>query len=110
MTSLDQKTFDTKKYFACPDNDRGIETCLSMTLDDYFTLRSLTYTSGGFPIPRQRSYSRMFYFSAVTMSTLGYGDIVPITSRARTAVTCQVILGPVLFGLFLNALVRNKHP
>ncbi len=50
----------------------------------------------------------MLYFSAVTMSTLGYGDIVPITDRARAVVTLQVILGPLLFGLFLNSLVRER--
>jgi voltage-gated potassium channel Kch len=55
----------------------------------------------------QNSYSRMLYFSAVTITTLGYGDIVPVTSTARGIVTIEIILGPLLFGLFLNSLVKE---
>ena len=82
-------------------------TCIRMTLEDYSALLSLESTAGGRPTPAQGSYLRMLYFSAVTISTLGYGDIVPLTSRARALVTIEVIFGPLLFGLFLNSLFRE---
>ncbi len=50
------------------------------------------------------SFWRMLYFSIVTGSTLGYGDILPITPLARTLISIEVILCVILMGMFLNAL------
>jgi hypothetical protein len=50
------------------------------------------------------SYFRMFYFSAIVQTTVGFGDIVPMTTVARAVVTAQAILGVVIIGLFLNAI------
>lgn len=47
---------------------------------------------------------RMLYFSATAVTTLGFGDITPVTTMARTWVTAEALLGIVLIGLFLNAL------
>ncbi|MGL1861449.1 MAG: potassium channel family protein [Pseudodesulfovibrio sp.] len=57
------------------------------------------------------SYERMLYFSAVTITTLGFGDIVPISDKNRRLVTLESILGAVFIGLFLNALANkaNRH-
>ncbi|MEM6899710.1 MAG: potassium channel family protein [Pseudomonadota bacterium] len=55
------------------------------------------------------NFSRMLYFSAVTATTLGYGDIVPVTETSRNLVTCQSIMGLVLIGLFLNSLTERFH-
>lgn len=44
-----------------------------------------------------------FYFSAVTATTLGYGDVSPKTELARSLVSLEVLLGVVCAGLFLNA-------
>jgi hypothetical protein len=41
------------------------------------------------------------------MTTVGFGDIVPITTTARLVVARQAILGLVLLGLFLNDLTRE---
>lgn len=51
---------------------------------------------------------RMVYFSVVTNTTLGYGDIVPISNRARIIVGSQSIIGLVLMGLFLNAVANSR--
>ncbi|MGZ5445146.1 MAG: potassium channel family protein [Thermoanaerobaculia bacterium] len=50
------------------------------------------------------TYSRFVYFSVVTLTTLGYGDIVPISDRARGLVSLQSVFGVVVIGLFLNSL------
>jgi len=44
-----------------------------------------------------------FYFSAVTATTLGYGDISPKSELARFLVSLEVLLGVACAGLFLNA-------
>ncbi len=51
--------------------------------------------------------ARMVYFSAVTVTTLGYGDIVPIETSTRIMVTLEAVMGAVTIGLFLNALSRQ---
>lgn len=55
------------------------------------------------------TFGRMLYLSAVTVTTVGYGDIVPLTDVARTAVALEAIGGIVLIGLFLNALAHEHQ-
>jgi Ion channel len=52
--------------------------------------------------------ARFCYLSAVTITTLGFGDVVPISGVARLAIATEVILGVVIGGMFLNALVNNR--
>jgi hypothetical protein len=59
--------------------------------------------SGGF----WSNLARMVYFSAVTATTLGYGDIVPVETSTRVMVTTEAVLGVVTVGLFLNALAKG---
>jgi hypothetical protein len=47
---------------------------------------------------------RMMYLSVVIVTTLGLGDIVPITAEARFGVGAEATLGIMVAGLFLNAL------
>jgi hypothetical protein len=50
----------------------------------------------------------MLYLSASTITTLGFGDIVPLTSAARLAVSCEAICGILVMGLFLNAVSKEQ--
>lgn len=52
------------------------------------------------------NFVRMLYLRSVTLTTLGLGDIVPLTSTSRLAVAAESVVGALLVGLFLNALVR----
>lgn len=47
------------------------------------------------------------YYSVVTITTLGYGDIVPKNSAAQVLAAIESILGVVFIGLFLNALSQQ---
>lgn len=47
------------------------------------------------------------YFSTITITTLGYGDITPLNSIAQLVTAIESILGLVFIGLFLNALSTN---
>ena len=51
--------------------------------------------------PRALSFSESIYFSIVSMSTVGYGDIVPHSSLARLLASLEVICGfmLLLFGV-----------
>ena len=45
------------------------------------------------------------YYSFVTMSTLGYGDIVPVTAPARTCAALQAIVGQLYLAVLVARLV-----
>lgn len=46
-----------------------------------------------------------FYFAAVTMSTVGYGDIVPVTAESRMFAVSVMILGITVFAASVSALL-----
>jgi hypothetical protein len=50
------------------------------------------------------AYGRMLYFSSMVITTVGFGDIVPITTLARSLVAIEAVLGISFAGLFLNAV------
>ena len=62
--------------------------------------------------PNFNVFLRMLYFSAVTITTLGFGDIAPISTKARMLVMLESVLGIILIGLFFNslALARWRAP
>jgi hypothetical protein len=63
----------------------------------------------GFPSKLRGHYMRMFYLSAITITTVGYGDILPITTAARFLVSIEAILGIMVVGFFLNSLTFSKE-
>ena len=54
-----------------------------------------TMHPGSFTLPTTSIYerTRFVYFSLVTITTLGYGDIVPKTSLARSLATLEAVVG-----------------
>ena len=52
------------------------------------------------------------YFSVVTFTTLGFGDVIPVSDWGKVAVGIEVILGYFMLGgliaLFANKLVRRE--
>lgn len=58
----------------------------------------------GFPAYAGGLFWRMLYFSAITITTVGYGDIVPLTSWGRGLAALEATLGIVLLGLLVSRL------
>lgn len=54
------------------------------------------------------SYLDYLYFSIVSITTLGFGEIYPITTCSRIFVSLESILGIICIGLFLNSL-SSEH-
>jgi hypothetical protein len=50
-------------------------------------------------------YPALSYYSLVTMTTLGYGDITPVTSLARNLAASQAVLGQLYVAVFIAFLV-----
>jgi hypothetical protein len=55
------------------------------------------------------SYPRMLYFSIVVITTLGLGDIVPLTWLARILVGGEAVIGVLIAGLFFYAISRPPN-
>ena len=49
-------------------------------------------------------FGSALYFSIVTITTLGYGDMVPEDEIARAMVCLEVITGVIFVGVFLNSI------
>jgi hypothetical protein len=47
--------------------------------------------------------------STVTITTLGYGDILPVTTRARVIVATEAILGVFSAGVFLSKMGQKNR-
>lgn len=55
------------------------------------------------------NFQRAFYYSVATITTLGYGDIIPITDTARRLAGLETILGIIVIGLFLGFLTSGRQ-
>jgi hypothetical protein len=49
-------------------------------------------------------FERMLYFSVTTITTVGFGDILPLSGTARGSAGLEAIAGWLVAGLFLNAI------
>ena len=61
----------------------------------------------GQPKPSIDNLVRMFYLSSMTITTTGYGDIVPLTNWARFWVAVEAFLGITIMGFFLNSIAQE---
>jgi hypothetical protein len=56
------------------------------------------------------SYPMITYYSFVTLATLGYGDIVPMTSAARGLAVLEVLTGVLYMAILISRLVGTWQP
>jgi voltage-gated potassium channel len=64
-----------------------------------------TYYLGAQFKPRITDLVSAFYYAMVTMSTVGYGDIVPVTPQARLFALSVIVLGVAVFATSLTAVI-----
>lgn len=57
------------------------------------------------PLLSQNSYLQVLHFSFTTLTTLGYGDIVPISETALVLTNLQAIVGQMYPAIFISILV-----
>ena len=49
--------------------------------------------------------SKLVYFSFVTLTTIGYGDIAPVSPAARSLAIAEAVVGQLFPAIFIGALV-----
>ncbi|HEY5746168.1 MAG TPA: ion channel [Chryseolinea sp.] len=77
----------------------------------YFTLYLLqpdSFQYGGERIQSDEALKHLSYFSFVTLTTIGYGDITSVGSTARVLVMLEGLLGQLFPAVFIAKLVSQQ--
>lgn len=48
-----------------------------------------------------------FYFSVITLTTIGYGDLTPTTDVSKVFTVCYVVSGVAMFGVFVRKIANR---
>lgn len=56
-------------------------------------------------LPEQGHFSALLYFSFTTLTTLGYGDLAPVSATARSLATLEAIAGQLYVAITIARLV-----
>lgn len=90
----------------------GVIWALAYTVLDFISPGSF---AGFLPMGGQGWDSEWLYFSFVTMTTLGYGDILPVSAMARGLAYIQAVVGQFYIAVLVAGLVsayvskRNRN-
>jgi voltage-gated potassium channel len=62
--------------------------------------------------PKALTFTESLYFSIITLSAVGYGEVVPITSLVRGIVAVEIICGVMLLLFGFSEIIRfsREHP
>ncbi|MGI6686288.1 MAG: ion channel [Bacillota bacterium] len=59
------------------------------------------------------SYLKWFYFSVITMTTVGYGDVTPINGLMQVVVSLESFIGyislPIFFTIGLGLIMKDRR-
>lgn len=76
-------------------------------LVEYINPESFSFTQayGRMEIWLSKEFYPFFYFSLVTMTTVGYGDMSPVSPEARTLATLEALVGQIYLTILVARLV-----
>ncbi|MBM3300968.1 MAG: two pore domain potassium channel family protein [Deltaproteobacteria bacterium] len=66
---------------------------------------SFQFTAGSVPAQPHALAAKFVYFSFITLTSVGYGDIVPVHPLAQTTATLEAIIGQLFPAILLARLV-----
>jgi voltage-gated potassium channel len=75
-----------------------------------FTAALLVLTSGTifFHYVEKWDWLDSYYYTVVTLATVGYGDFVPKTGLGRFAATILIFIGVGIIALFIQTVVKKR--
>lgn len=72
-----------------------------------FALSALVFGAVFYHFTEGLKWIDAFYFSTITLATVGYGDIVPHTDLGKIFTTFYVLVGIGIIGTFANLFIKN---
>lgn len=74
----------------------------------FFVLESFSPGAFSFPRPHDSAgFNAFIYFSFVTLATLGFGDITPVSNPARSLTVLEAVLGQLFVAITISILVGS---
>jgi hypothetical protein len=64
---------------------------------------------GGVALPRNTPWSTILYFSLITLTTVGYGDIIPVRPAARMCAMLEATAGVLYVAITIARLVAASQ-
>jgi len=86
---------------------------IGMCFATVYTLQAMTIPGAisGVPMgPGDRPFEDLFYFSITTLSTVGYGDIVPVHRSARAMCNVEMLVGTFYVAILVARLAGLYPP
>jgi voltage-gated potassium channel len=80
-------------------------SALEVAQPESFTVKPLTVADDPAASPETVPLHRFTYYSLVTLTTLGYGDIVPVTPSAQVASSLEAVVGQLYLTILVAGLV-----
>ena len=72
----------------------------------YFQIEK--WVPGSFNLPEGADqWSSLLYFSIVTITTLGYGDVLPVSGQARMAAGFEAVVGVLYIAVLIGSIVGS---
>jgi hypothetical protein len=68
-----------------------------------------SFTEAGAPLPENAPWSTILYFSLTTLTTTGYGDILPVKPAARMFATLEAAAGVLYVAITIARLVAARQ-
>ena len=62
------------------------------------------------PTGHEALRAAFIYFSIATLTTLGFGDVVPVSTTARVLVTLEALFGQLYLVILVSRLVSSQRP
>jgi 4-amino-4-deoxy-L-arabinose transferase-like glycosyltransferase len=82
-----------------------IHASIAVVWPDAYTLNGRSLVDQLASAQDPRGFATTLYFSITTMTTLGYGDIVPVHAGARLMTSVQAVVGQLYVAIFIARLV-----
>ncbi len=89
-----------------------IKTIFSIVTILFIAAGFIHYAEASSKLSQIKSFGDALYFSVITLSTVGYGDLIPITDLGRFVTVVMISFGaiiiPVQAGILINMLIKNS--
>ncbi|MCL1110234.1 voltage-gated potassium channel protein [Shewanella schlegeliana] len=95
--------FQSRDFNRSSATAAGIVSIISFVILIIYSTYGSLYFGDGFS-PKITDLSMAFYFAMVTMTTVGYGDILPVTETARLFTISMIIAGIAVFATSVSTI------